>query len=350
MSKSSPQQYNEIDRAIETGTVRQSGSPGGGRISALICWVVVLAIAGCSASGRAASSDDFSGTVVEVDSARVVADISYLSSPELQGRAAGTEGSEAARAYIQAELERAGIRPLSTGWFQSFIVPTTGVEGRNVIGVVQGMESPDRYIVVTAHFDHLGVRDGEIYHGADDNASGSAALLEIARYFAGNPPRNSVVFAALDAEEMGLRGARAFVADPPIPLESILLNINMDMVSRSVADELYVAGTHHYPFLNELIDVVADRSNVTLLRGHDDPSLPAGDDWTMASDHGAFHAEGIPFLYFGVEDHPDYHQPTDTFENIDQSFFVRAVRTVLDAVAEADVRAEAIAAEMAPVS
>src|SRR5690606_17653456 len=160
---------------------------------------------------------------------------------------------------------------------------------------------------------------GEIYHGADDNASGSAALLELARHFAASPPRNSVVVAALDAEEMGLRGARAFVANPPIPLDSILLNVNMDMVGRNAAGELYVAGTYHCPFLGGLVDAVAGRSGVTLLRGHDEPTLPAGDDWTLASDHGAFHAEDIPFLYFGVEDHPDYHRPTDTFENIDQS-------------------------------
>jgi Zn-dependent M28 family amino/carboxypeptidase len=205
-----------------------------------------------------------------------------------------------------------------------------------VLCFVPGSERPERFIVVTAHFDHLGTRNGQVYPGADDNASGTAGLIEIARQIAASPPRNSILFAALDAEEIGLRGARALVADPPVPLTAISLNVNLDMIGRSDVDELYAAGTHHYPSLTDLVERVAGRADIRLLRGHDRPDLGPRNDWTMLSDHAAFHEVGIPFIYFGVEDHDDYHSPTDTFENIQLGFFVQAVRTVLDFVREAD--------------
>jgi Zn-dependent M28 family amino/carboxypeptidase len=306
------------------------------RPSCQYLWLGVAAVAlgastatACSAQPRADRLS--SGAAAEVDSARVVDDLRFLSGPDLAGRATGTPGNEAARRYIQRELEVAGVRPFEEGWFQPF--PSGGV---NVVGFVPGSERPERFIVVTAHFDHLGTRNGQVYPGADDNASGTAGLIEIARQIAASPPRNSILFAALDAEEIGLRGARALVADPPVPLTAISLNVNLDMIGRSDVDELYAAGTHHYPSLTDLVERVAGRADIRLLRGHDRPDLGPRNDWTMLSDHAAFHEVGIPFIYFGVEDHDDYHSPTDTFENIQLGFFVQAVRTVLDFVREAD--------------
>ena len=117
-------------------------------------------------------------------------------------------------------------------------------------------------IVVSAHYDHVGVRNGEIYPGADDNASGTAALLAIAGLCKKAPWQHDVVFAAFDAEEQGLQGARAFVAAPPIPKERIALNINMDMVSRSATREIYIAGTGYHPPLRQVLEAVAKRSEV----------------------------------------------------------------------------------------
>jgi len=205
------------------------------------------------------------------------------------------------------------------------------VEGVNVIGYVEGTATPDTFIVITAHFDHIGVRDGQIYNGADDNASGTAALLAMASYFAANPPAHSLVFAALDAEEMGLQGARYFVTNPPMPLEQIALNVNMDMVSRSPINELYAAGTYHAPYLKPYLEAVGEAALIKLLFGHDDPEGTA-DDWTMAADHAPFHEQGIPFIYFGVEDHPGYHQPNDDFAEITPGFFINAVDAMLSAV------------------
>src|SRR5690606_566789 len=141
------------------------------------------------------------------------------------------------------------------------------------------------------------------------NASGVAALLALARHFAASPPEHTIVFAALDAEEGGLRGARAFLADPPPDANAIELTVNMDLVSRNERGELYAAGAHHHPSLRPHLERIAERAPVKLRLGHDSPDL-GSDDWTSQSDHGVFHAAGIPFVYFGVEDHPDYHRPT----------------------------------------
>ena len=280
-----------------------------------------------------------------VDSARLVEHVRFLASPELEGRVTGSAGNRAAREYVAARFGAAGLLPVGGDWYHEFALdgPVAGVmEGVNVLGMVRGTERPDHYLVVTAHYDHLGRQGNRIFHGADDNASGTGALIELGRYFAANPPRNSLIFAALDAEERGLQGARALVADPPVSIDSIELNVNLDMVSRNDDDELYAAGTYHYPFLLDLVRTVASRAAVEILTGHDRSDGSAGDDWTLLSDHGAFHAAGIPFLYFGVEDHPDYHRPTDTFERIDPAFYVRAISAVLDFIDLADSRLEEI--------
>lgn len=301
--------------------------------------LILLAVAPALACGPR-SVVAGAGADVGIDSAALIRDISVLSADTMEGRAPGTPGSARARAYIVRSLEEAGVQPFEGALLRSFQFTPRGGTGQtrgiNIVGHVRGTVTPDRYIVVTAHYDHLGVRDGETFHGADDNASGTAALLALARHFARQPPRTSIIFAALDAEEHGLRGARALVQAPPVPRESIVLNINMDMISRNERGELYVAGTHHWPFLRRYVERVAESAPVTLRMGHDSPDLGPRDDWTMLSDHGAFHEAGIPFLYFGVEDHPDYHRPTDTFERIQPGFYVRAVETILEVIREVD--------------
>lgn len=310
-------------------------------IRILVLPALVFAALGCATQPEAPQGPQLFAVV---DSARLMADLRFLASPERAGRGAGTPGNAAARDYIENEFRAAGLLPTDGQWLQAFPLrsSTEGARGANVIGYLPGTVRPDLYLVLTAHFDHLGTRNGIVFPGADDNASGTAAVMELARYFRQNPPRHSIIFAALDAEEGGLQGARAFVAEPPVPLESIALNVNLDMISRSERRELYAAGTYHYPFLTPLVEEVASSSGIRVVRGHDRPDGPPADDWTTQSDHGAFHAAGIPFLYFGVEDHPDYHRPSDTVERIDPGFYLEAVRTIIAFVRLADDQLEAI--------
>ncbi len=285
-------------------------------------------------TGTAASRTGPAQDRPEVDRDRLIRDLSILSHDSMEGRRAGTPGAERARRFLSLALENRGIPPVPGRRLQEFPLTDGGV-GFNVLGMIRGLRFPSRYLVVSAHYDHLGMRDGEVYNGADDNASGTAALLAVGDLLVEHPPGHSVVLVAFDAEEAGLRGARAFISDPPVPLDSIVLNINLDMVSHSDRGELYAAGTYHYPSLAPLVSEVAARAEVTLLTGHDSP-VGGRDDWTDLSDHGPFHRAGIPFIYFGVEDHADYHRATDTFESVTLDFFVAAVETILDFVQVAD--------------
>lgn len=283
-----------------------------------------------------------------IDAEQLLDDVRVLAADSMEGRQTGTAGNEKARVYIEEAFRERGVEPFDGSYLHGFSVAGSGgesLEGVNVIGYVPGTERTDRFIVLTAHYDHLGVQGNEIFNGADDNASGTAAIIALADYFVRNPPRNSIIIAALDAEEMGLQGAHAFVESPPVPLSEIVMNVNLDMVSRNERDELYAAGTYHYPFLLSYVEGVAEEAPVTLRTGHDSPDLPQGNDWTSLSDHSAFHAQGIPFIYFGVEDHEDYHRPTDVFENIDPDFLVRATETILDVMLELDGDLERVAAE-----
>lgn len=270
-----------------------------------------------------------------INAERLLADVKTLSSDEMKGRNTDSPEIIEAREYVVKRFKESGVKPLGDSYLQDFAVKnrrnSETVKGANVFGIIKGKKNPEKYIIVTAHYDHVGVEKGEIYNGADDNASGTAALFAIAEYFDKHRPANSLIFVAFDAEEKGLQGSRHFVANLPVKKESVLLNVNMDMVSRSDRNELYAAGTFHYPFLKTHLEAARKNAPIKLLLGHDDPKL-GDNDWTSQSDHAAFHKEKIPFIYFGVEDHEDYHKPTDDFQNITQKFYVGAVETILEAV------------------
>ncbi|HEX2189184.1 MAG TPA: M20/M25/M40 family metallo-hydrolase [Longimicrobiaceae bacterium] len=306
----------------------------------------LLALGACAPAGGGSAAPP--GT--EIQGERALRDLGVLAADSMQGRRVGTPGNARARAYLLGQLREMGLEPVGAGYEHPFAFTPRGggaeARGINLLGKVTGTEDPDRYLVVSAHYDHVGVgrpAEGDsIYNGADDNASGVAALLEMARWFRANPPRSTVVFAWFDAEEAGLQGARAFVASPPVPKDSIVLNVNMDMVSRSERGELYAAGASKWPFLRPYLDEVAGRAAIRLLQGHDTPVPGPQDDWTMQSDQGPFHAAGIPFVYFGVEDHPGYHHPSDEVANVTPEFYAGAVRAIADAVRTLDRNADAI--------
>jgi Zn-dependent M28 family amino/carboxypeptidase len=282
---------------------------------------------------------------LRVDSERLMQTVTALADPKLEGRAAGSPGGLTARAMVLERFKAIGLQPVSGGYIHPFKFTRTSVtgavttEGANVLGFCTGSDAKLPWFVVSAHYDHLGVRDGVVYPGADDNASGVAAMLEVAAYCAKQPFRHSILFAAFDGEEGGLQGARAFLASPSAPKDRIALNVNLDMVSRSATREIFVAGTYHTPSLRAPLEEVAKRAPITVLFGHDKPKAVAGgvDDWTNQSDHGPFHAAKIPFIYFGVEDHPDYHKPTDTADKIDRGFFVDVAETILNAILALDL-------------
>lgn len=255
--------------------------------------------------------------------------VKTLSSDAFEGRKTGTPGGIKTKNYIINQFHTLGVVPYTNAYEQdfSFVDNNIHYKATNVLGWIKGTEHPDSYIVISAHYDHEGIINNVIYNGADDNASGVSALFSFAEYFKHNPPKHSVILAAFDAEEFGLLGSKYFVANPVVPLSKIKLNLNMDMISRSDENELVVVGTRYDEHLKQIILSVKAEGGIKLTAGHD-----GGDNkenWTYSSDHASFFRKTIPFLYFGVADHEDYHEPTDDYENIQPEFFVHAVRTIM---------------------
>ncbi|SHF35084.1 M20/M25/M40 family metallo-hydrolase [Pedobacter caeni] len=267
---------------------------------------------------------------------QLLKDVEVLSSDAYQGRKTGTKGAEMTREYLSNRFKQIGLKPipLLSGYEQLFSFKNNkGVEiyGKNMLAYIPGKN--EQIIVISAHYDHVGVMDNEVYNGADDNASGVAALLQFAEHFKKNKPNYTLVIAAFDAEEMGLRGSRAFVEKPPIPLEKIRMNINMDMISHNDKGELYACGTYKYPDLKKYF--ITTDPKIKVLLGHDDPKS-GHEDWTNQSDQGSFNAKNIPFIYFGVEDHKDYHKASDEYQNINKTFFINAAASIQEIINNID--------------
>lgn len=274
------------------------------------------------------------GHAQSFDEAQLLERLKTLSSDTYEGRRTGEKGNLLARAYIIETFKDLSVAPLGSTYEHPFTFEARekAYGAANILGQVKGTEFPNIYIVISAHYDHIGVQEGAIYNGADDDASGIAALFAFAEYLAKNPPKHTVILAAFDAEEIGLQGAYYFV--DKMKDTNILVNLNMDMISRSAKDELYVVGTPHNKKLKAIINAFENPTTSKLLIGHD--GLDEQQDWTNASDHGAFHKEKIPFLYFGNEDHSGYHHPSDDFENITPAFYKNAVQMILSVFMQID--------------
>ena len=302
-----------------------------------MCAAILVACSGPNSESAASTGP----VIPETDAvpAGTLEIVRILAADEMGGRRTGTEGNAAARAWLVDQMAARGLQPFIENYAHDFTFQTVRGEtltGINLIAHIDGQSDQDwPVLVVTAHYDHVGMRGADIYNGADDNASGVAGALAIADHFLAEPPENDVIIALLDAEEIGLQGAKAFMSDARVQRGDIGLNINLDMLSKNDRNELYAAGAYHRPELAPLLEEIAASAPITLKLGHDDPSL-GPDDWTQQSDHALFHRAGIPFVYFGVEDHPDYHQPTDVFETIPQDFFLGSVETVVMAADRLD--------------
>ena len=303
-----------------------------------VAWFAVFAIG--SGSARAQGATD-------AETLRLMSRLSALSADSMEGRRAGTPGSLRARTWIVAQLTAMGAKPASTGasFEQQVKLPAragSDTLGANIVARIPGKQRDGRVIVMSAHYDHLGVRNGVVYNGADDDASGCVALLTIGERLLKDPPQHDVILAFFDNEEGGMHGSKTFIASGVVPLDRIALNVSLDMVARQDGKALWVSGLSHYPALRVITDAAEKGANIPIKFGHDTKDLKPGDDWTNSSDHAAFHAKGIPFLYLGVEDHVDYHKPGDDADKVDPAFYRGAVEFAFAVVREADKRIDGL--------
>ncbi len=266
-------------------------------------------------------------------------DFQTLASTQMAGRGPGQSGHQQAIAYLQQRLVALGLAPLqaTSDAKQLFLAPYS--TGTNLLAKIDGTDNAATAIVLTAHYDHLGVVGDKTYLGADDNASGVAAVLAIADYVKKRPLRHTLIVALLDEEERGLVGARALFTEQQLvntaakPLH-VAFNINLDMLSRNTDHQLFVVGSWAYPEFADILTAVQQTTPIHLIQGNDRPWYIAGHtpDWRNDSDHGVFAEQGIPNWYFGVPDHADYHQPTDSADKADRDFYIAATETVLSAL------------------
>jgi len=304
------------------------------RTTTLLISFIALTLGACTDSDLASQPAQ-----QEINTQQLLSDIKYLSSDDLEGRKTGTEGNKLAQNFIKDRFVSIGLQPVNNSYEQVFehVNTRSGEEFENavnLIGIIEGTTDSEEFIVITAHYDHLGVRGDDIYNGADDNASGTAGILAIAEYFSNQKPENNLLFIAFDAEEQGLAGAYHFVDTPLIALKQITLNVNLDMISTNFQNELYAVGTFHYPFLKPLVEEATASAPINVLFGYDSDDW--SQNWTLASDHGPFHLQEIPFIYFGVEDHEHYHQPTDVYDTINEEFFIQSVKAITDIIENFD--------------
>jgi hypothetical protein len=335
------------------------------------CAAAAVALAACHTGRGAAATSSSTATsstaaAARASAPRLLRDVEHLASDALEGRGTGTPGNDSAAAYVarrfadlglDAVVEltgdsagcagarlvlraEAGDRAIDRSRCRSYLQPFTarsaaaahagqpaGLRTQNVVAVLRGTDPALRgqFVVIGAHVDHLG-RDASastdraagdaIRNGADDNASGTAAVMELARLFAARPPRRSMIFVAFSGEELGLLGSQWFVEHAPVPVDSMVAMLNFDMVGRLTNDRLLVYGVATAAELPAIVES-ANAGPRLAVRALGDGFGP--------SDHSSFYAKEVPVLHFFTDLHADYHSATDDVDKVNGPGMARVV-------------------------
>ena len=314
--------------------------------------LILLLSVGCSQEN---ASDKYALSITSEE----LSDLIYeFSSDKFEGRNTGEPGQKLAVEFIRNFYKSNNIIKADNteDYFQKFLVDFDSrevtrpgninednidwVKTENVAAIIEGSTYPNEYIVLTAHLDHVGIEDGEIFNGADDDGSGSMALLEIAEAFKlaeidGNRPKRSIVILHVSAEEKGLLGSKYYTDNPLYPLDETITNLNVDMIGRtdptrnSNNDEyIYLIGTDR---LSSMLHNTSEKVNNNTVKLELDYRFNAWDDpnrFYERSDHWHFAKNNIPVIFYFSGTHEDYHQPTDTPEKIRYDLLTKRTRLI----------------------
>ena len=325
----------------------------------------IVALAACQPSPPTTTASRDARIVP--DSMAIRRDVEHLASDALEGRGTGTAGNDSAAAFIARRFESLRLSTLPNGcegsdgalsarcdrkYFQPFVARSAAaahaglpseLPTQNVVAVLRGTDPTlaGEYIVLGAHFDHLG-RSGAsaldpdsaeaIRNGADDNASGTAAVMELARLLSRHAPRRSVVFVTFSGEELGLLGSQRFVERSPVPIDRVVAMLNFDMVGRLRNQRLIVYGVETATEMRSLVDSAASGTGL---------DVRAVGDGFGPSDHSSFYARGVPVLHFFTDLHEDYHRATDDADKVSAAGVGRVVglaERVVRSIADRDAR------------
>lgn len=283
----------------------------------------------------------------EIKAADLKKNLYVIASDEMEGRDTGSPGQKRAGEYMINYYKNLGISfPKTLGsYYQK--VPSDFMKKRggsnlpdseNILAFIEGSEKPEEIVIVSAHYDHVGTRNGVVYNGADDDGSGTVGVMEIAKAFqaakkAGNGPKRSVLFLHVTGEEHGLFGSEYYTDNPVFPLANTVVDLNIDMIGRDDPENrgkqyVYVIGSEMLSSQLKVINEEANKrtNNLELNYKYDDPNDPQR--LYYRSDHYNFAKNNIPVAFFFDGIHEDYHKPTDDVEKIDYDLLAKRTQLV----------------------
>lgn len=307
----------------------------------LVAFSLSFFLLGCKAqqsvTAHKSVKTDFSSQINNIEESNLKKNLYVIASDEMQGRNTGEPGQKKAGEYIINEYKKNGISfpKGATSYYQK--VPSEFMkkgfspklnDSENIWAYIEGSEKPDEVLVISAHYDHVGMKNGEIYNGADDDGSGTVAVMELAKAFMkakkeGHGPKRSILFLHVTGEEHGLHGSRFYSENPLFPIKNTIADINIDMIGRrdnlnpNDNNYIYVIGSDRLSSelhaINE--EVNSKYTKLRLDYKYNDRNDP--EQIYFRSDHYNFAKKGIPAIFFFNGIHEDYHKPTDEVEKIE---------------------------------
>lgn len=296
-----------------------------------------LVLTSCTAVNYSMDARAFKSAVNSISQDNLKKNLYVIAADEMQGRETGSAGQKKAGEYIVQQYKNLGIQhpKQMSSYYQT--VPATFMnkksrgaglpDSENILAYIPGTEKPEEIVVISAHYDHVGIKNGVVYNGADDDGSGTVAVMEIAKAFqqaakSKHAPKRSLLFLHVTGEEHGLFGSEYYSDNPVFPLANTVANLNIDMIGRCDPENcgknyVYVIGSEMLSSDLKKINVTANEktNNLILNYKYDDPNDPQR--LYYRSDHYNFAKHNIPVAFFFDGIHEDYHQPTDDPEKID---------------------------------
>ncbi len=301
-------------------------------------------------------ANSFANTITSTD---LKTHLYIIASDEYEGRYTGEAGQKKAAEYLKNFYISKNIAsPLGgNDYFQD--IPTEHLlpnlnPSENVVAFIEGTENPDEIIVISAHYDHIGMSNGEIYNGADDDGSGTVAIMEIAEAFqkaveSGNEPKRSILFLHVTGEEKGLLGSKYYVNFPIFPLNNTVTNLNIDMIGRvdnahiNNPDFVYLIGSDR---LSNELHTLSEKMNTKFTQLYLDYTYNDENDpnrYYYRSDHYNFAKNNIPIIFYFDGVHEDYHKPSDTPDKINYELLAKRAQLIFYTVWEVANREKRIA-------
>jgi len=270
--------------------------------------------------------------------------LEIFASKKFQGRKTGQEGQKKATNYLRDFYKTKSISPAvndSTYYqtIQADFLPNGTGASENVLAYIKGSEKPEEVLIISGHLDHLGLENETIYFGADDNGSGSMAITEIAEAFKlaeqqGHPPRRSILFLHLTAEEIGLQGSKFYIENPIFKLDKTIANLNIDMVGRvdnshkTNPNYIYIIGADRISKELHYTSVKTNKTFTNLELDYKYNNEKDKNRYYYRSDHYNFAKQNIPVIFYFNGEHKDYHKPTDTPDKINYPLLAKRTKLI----------------------